>query len=64
MRKMVIAGLYLFTASLIFNLILFLLGYRRLMQALVYGMIEGGLAVVIILGGLVIYDYLGNRNMK
>jgi len=41
MRKMILAGLYIITISIIFNLVLFIIGYRNLAQALKYGVIEG-----------------------
>lgn len=61
MKKVIIAGLFLFIIPVIFNFILFLLRYRNFVQALEISVIEGVLAVVIILGGLKLCDYLSAK---
>ena len=61
MKKIFLAGLYLFVIPIIFNLVLSIIGRRNLIQALKYGVVDGGLGLIIILGGLKLIDYLNER---
>ena len=61
MKKIIIAGLFLFVIPAIFIFMLFFLRYRDFLQALEISVLEGVLAVVIILGGLKLCEYLGDR---
>ena len=61
MKRIIIAGLFLFIIPVIFSFILFFFHYKNFSQALEISVIEGVLAVVIILGGLKLCEYLSGK---